>query len=760
MSNTPKDDAERFVRPEKPERPAEGYLDETVTMDLTDVAQEISRLGKNDPEKKEAESGAADEAADGTDAEGQKQGNREHPKQERDVDPEDTDKAVTSDTDGGNETVADADGGKEDVVTDAVEEKEIVAADADGGKEDVVADAVEEKEIVAADADGEKETMISGADEENESGRRDLREVAADAAEEALDELTLPESGEVQASGKEKRKGFFRRHMVLTVLLIVFVVFDSVAGAGYGYFHSKYRLMQISNGEVDQPAEMTAEEEKDNAIQNEALKKQTADIAEAKTIQAEGDIFSDSDVYNILLIGSDDRTKKFNENARGDTCILLSINKERKQVHLVSFERASGMPILDGEYEGQYDWLTHTFRYGGASLMTREVRECFKLDVTKYIRVNIWTFIKLVDAVGGVDIDMTEAEADNINHPEGTYTEGYIKGMHVQKEVQQDLHVGVNHLNGATAMCYARLRSIDSDWFRVQRQRKVILAAVEQLKKLNVTELDNLLNQVLPMVQTNLTESDCAELITLVPEYLNADFDDFTMPFKNTYGMMTGMEGRRMFAVDFDTCAKILHSVLYNGADAERLQTYYENLSQPTYYTSASYKAANGISGNNQTGKGTSAGTTQQTTGSAGSGTAAGTSSGTGTAASQVQQPAASGTAGGQSGIPAETRVDPNTGYLYDPNTGIVYDPNSGAAIGTVPDTSVLNQGAAQSQGAGAADQTGTAGAAAGTGTDGTTGAAAGTGADGNAAGAVGSAGAAAGNGTAAAGAAAVPAAQ
>lgn len=673
MSNTPKDDAERFVRPEKPERPEEGYLDETVTMELTDVAQEISRQEQNAPEKGETEISKEKEAA------------------------------------------------------------------ADAGGED---------ESGTADGDEKGEKGLSDGDKNSENGPGDGD------AEKALDELVLPEA---QAAGKEKRRGFFRRHMVLTVLLIVFVVFDSVAGAGYGYFHSKYRLLQISNGEVDQPTEMTAEEEKDNAIQNEALKKQTADIAEAKTIQAEGDIFSDSDVYNILLIGSDDRTQKFNENARGDTCILLSINKKRKQVHLVSFERASGMPILDGEYEGQYDWLTHTFRYGGASLMTREIRECFKLDVTKYIRVNIWTFIKLVDAVGGVDIDMTEAEADNINHPEGTYTEGYIKGMHVQKEVQQDLHVGVNHLNGATAMCYARLRSIDSDWFRVQRQRKVILAAVEQMKKLSVTELDNLLNQVLPMVQTNLTESDCAELITLVPEYLNAEFDDFTMPFKNTYGMMTGMEGRRMFAVDFDTCAKILHSVLYNGADAERLQTYYENLSQPTYYTSASYKAANGTAGNSQAGKSTSSGTgtAQHTAGSTGSGTTAGTSSGTDAAASQGQQPAA----GGQGGIPAETRVDPNTGYLYDPNTGIVYDPNSGAAIGTVPDTSVLNQNAAQSQGAGAAAQTGTAGAdagagaATGTGADGTAGTAAGT--VGNAAGAAGSAGAAAGSGTAAAGAAA-----
>ena len=82
--------------------------------------------------------------------------------------------------------------------------------------------------------------------------------------------------------------------------------------------------------------------------------------------------------------------------------------------------------------------------------------------------------------------------------------------MHVEKEVQQDLVPGINHLNGATAMCYARLRAIDDDWHRVERQRKVILAAVENLKKLSVTELDKLLNNVLPLVQTNLTEGDIA----------------------------------------------------------------------------------------------------------------------------------------------------------------------------------------------------------------------------------------------------------
>lgn len=60
-----------------------------------------------------------------------------------------------------------------------------------------------------------------------------------------------------------------------------------------------------------------------------------------------------------------------------------------------------GVPILEGKYKGQYDWLTHTFRYGGADLMMREVRECFKVDVERYIRVNFTTFKKGIDSVGG-----------------------------------------------------------------------------------------------------------------------------------------------------------------------------------------------------------------------------------------------------------------------------------------------------------------------------------------------------------------------
>lgn len=702
--NTTLDDAEKFVKPGAPEPPEDGYLDETATMDLEEVASVIRGAeGAEEGQKEKTESEEKAESEEKTQSASNPQSRNEEGAEESGEDAV-SDEKVSAAPD-----------------ADAVSDEEASAApDADNVSADDLKDGLEEGSEVTHESKGGEHpgsAEETGPGEEPESIGYGTAAAEA-AAEEALEELRQPKEngGSGTAAGKRKKQkeknSFFRRHRVLSILLIVFLVFDGVVGAGYGYFHSKYILMQISAGEVTNPTEMSAKEESENAKQNEALKKQTEGIADAESIAAEGDIFSDSDVYNILLIGSDDRTKKFSDNARGDTCILLSINKEKKQVHLVSFERACGMPILAGEYEGQYDWLTHTFRYGGASLMTREIRECFKVDVTKYIRVNIWTFIQLVDSVGGVDIDMTEAEVDNINHPEGTYTEGYIKGMHVENEVQQDLTPGMNHLNGATAMCYARLRSIDSDWYRVQRQRKVILSAVDQLKKLSVTQLDQLLNNVLPMVQTNLTESDCAELISLVPEYLNADFDDFTMPFKNTYGMMTGMEGRSMFAVDFDTCSKILQSVLYDGADSEKLQEYYEGLSEPTYYSSSSYKAAQSSS------SGTAASSSYSSQ-QAGSSTAAGTSDSsgqTGTADSAGTADSSGIQTSGQSGIPAGAQVDPNTGYYYDPNTGIVYDPNTGAVVGTVPDSSVLNQGGAAADGTGSSAQTqtgGTAGSAA-----------------------------------------------
>lgn len=390
------------------------------------------------------------------------------------------------------------------------------------------------------------------------------------------------------AKWKDLWQKFLGLKLWIRIVAIVLVVVLALGLVAYGYFHSKYRLMNISDGKFA-GTEVSAEGDSQDELENEEL--QSREIEEKQAIEATGEIEEDKAVFNILLIGTDDRTTKFNDNARGDTCILLSINRETNQVHLVSFERAIGVKIPSGEYEGQWDWLTHMFWYGGPYLMTRQIRENFKVDVTKYIRVNIRTFMELVDSVGGVDIDMTEAECNNINHPEGTFTAGNIKGMHVENEVQQDLVPGINHLNGATAMCYARLRAIDDDWHRVERQRKVILAAVENLKKMSVTELDKLLNNVLPLVQTNLTEGDIASLIPEAATFVNMDYDTTTFPLKHTYGLMDGMCGRKVLALDFETNAEELQNFLYGETTAEELSEKYGSAAgEYSYKNSESYK--------------------------------------------------------------------------------------------------------------------------------------------------------------------------
>lgn len=105
------------------------------------------------------------------------------------------------------------------------------------------------------------------------------------------------------------------------------------------------------------------------------------------------------------------------------------------------------------------DWLTHTFRYGGANLTMQTIRETFCVDVNRYVRVNFNTFEQIIDTIGGVDLTLSAEEANALQYSTST-----------------SLKAGVNHLYGSDALLYCRLRAIDSDWVRVQRQRNTIQA--------------------------------------------------------------------------------------------------------------------------------------------------------------------------------------------------------------------------------------------------------------------------------------------
>lgn len=341
----------------------------------------------------------------------------------------------------------------------------------------------------------------------------------------------------------KKRFRWLKRVLCLIVMFLMIG-----CAAAFVYVHSKYSVMH-DDGTVDLDGLDYEEVVEIDENQVQEMENATEGLDEMESVSAQGEIIQDKDVLNILLIGTDERTGNYSDNARGDTCMLLSINtkSEIPVLSLVSFERGMGVPILDGEYEGQYDWLTHTFRYGGAGLLMREIQECFKLDVDRYVRVNFNAFEAGIDAVGGVDVYLDEAEVRY-----------FIDGYKLKTAV-----VGMNHLNGQMALNYARLREIDSDWVRIERQREVIFSAVSQVSQLSLSEINELIDTMLPMVKTNLTELEIAELLLLVPKLNSLETQQMTIPVKGTYGSMTGLGGRRLFAVDFEANSEILIEFLY-----------------------------------------------------------------------------------------------------------------------------------------------------------------------------------------------------
>ena len=376
-------------------------------------------------------------------------------------------------------------------------------------------DAFDDSIPETADSDQSKsdETSVDETDEEDNSGEEDIDEVDDfDDDAQSANKLNYKKIGCISCG---------------TVLIILVIMVVSITALFYHY----YNLMEIDDD--------------DSIYFNDKVTfsdTEFSEIPDGKVEIDEGDVFKNKDVFNVLLIGTDERTEGFSKNARADSMMILSLNKNKHKIRLVSLER--GMLVKIPGHKN--DILTHTFRYGGSNLLMETIRTHFKLDVDKYIRVNFSMFQKLVDEVGGVDITLTEEEAYGLNYYKNSKT----------RQLDRDIQAGINHLNGYEALQYSRLRWIDDDFHRILRQRKVILAIKENLTGLSVEELNDVSNACLPYVQTNLSAMEFASLLVNSPSYLHNDAEQLTIPKKGTY--------QTLGHVDFKENSKILHEFLYN----------------------------------------------------------------------------------------------------------------------------------------------------------------------------------------------------
>lgn len=339
--------------------------------------------------------------------------------------------------------------------------------------------------------------------------------------------------------------------IAVTVLCILLVILLVLTGLAWYYLNSK--LDKVSRGDgIDytQPIEDTSILGDDLEIDEKYLDvtRNGGDIE-----PPEGDVNVHKDIDNILLIGTDERDEEFTRS-RADSMMILSINSRENTLRLVSLERAIGVSIPDvGD-----DWLTHVFAYGGPELLLQTIRSYFKVDVSRYVRVNFYVFETAITDIGGVEIDLSEAEAEWLNDI-----------------AQEDkFEEGPNRFDGPTALQYARIRKLDSDWHRVERQRKVIQAAIDQALTLSLDKIDLLADKLLPMIDTNLTNGEITSLLMEIPTLAGVQAQQMTLPAEDTYWSQTLDNGRVVVACDFEQNAEILDMFLTGEIDSvEDLQT-------------------------------------------------------------------------------------------------------------------------------------------------------------------------------------------
>lgn len=344
---------------------------------------------------------------------------------------------------------------------------------------------------------------------------------------------------------------WIKKHKILTTIFLVLILLVATV---VGYVVSKLSLIDYDDGTLKEPAGTYPEEFYGEDFQEETDEEgpwvDISGLEEMETypVIPDVEIQEDDDIVNILLLGTDAYSGKLTDNARSDCMILVSINKTEKTVKLVSLERAMGVYMQTGEKAGEYDLLTHAFRWGGAKLVCDCVEEHLRVEVDHYVRVTFTTVKTVVDAIGGIDMEMTASEV------------GALVDMY------PGLHTGMNHLDGKAALSFARLRSIDSDWQRVERQRKVILAAVNALKGASLKQLNDLLDETLPLIQTDMSMLDIADLMLYAPNFLQSQFDQMTIPQAGTYGFKSDIKG---FAVDYELNSQILRDFLYGTGEEE-----------------------------------------------------------------------------------------------------------------------------------------------------------------------------------------------
>lgn len=261
-------------------------------------------------------------------------------------------------------------------------------------------------------------------------------------------------------------------------------------------------------------------------------------------------------IKNVALFGVDSRDADSNDGL-SDAILIASVNKRTGEINLISILRDSYVSI-----EGYGDTkINAAYSYGGASLAVKTLNQTFDLDITDYVTVNFAELAQIIDAAGGVTIEITAEEAEQINK---NLDDAAEEDMTVQEVTYVEVKDGTVTLNGDQAVAYSRIRKIDSDNVRASRQQAVLSALLDNIKEMSVLQYPSFIKEFMSASESSLSTAEIMSFAPLI-------FKDFTI---NTYtvpdieyetDLTSGYNssGQWCYFYDTDAAAQRIHSIIY-----------------------------------------------------------------------------------------------------------------------------------------------------------------------------------------------------
>lgn len=376
------------------------------------------------------------------------------------------------------------------------------------------------------------------------------------------DNYYTPEENMTEVKSKKKKGKFFSRNKYrnakITALSLVIVMLLAFGG-GLGYFYLYY----FSEGNYGDSGLDFNDPFTEQVIEEEDHDWQAMGDVDANSLNDYlyswanngGEKMYSKNVINVLLCGVDSETGKA-DSGRSDIMMLVSINKKTETITLVSLLRDSwtymSLPKSNGSYYDHYFKLNSVYIYGGPTTLLNTIENNFKIEIDQFIAVDFKSFPKLIDALGGVTVEVQDYESK------------YIRRTSSHKTFPS----GVSTLNGSQALIYSRIRKCDadSDISRTRRQRSVIKGLLDSAKSATNGQLLNAFKQVSPFLRTGYSQSEVASLIAQAYSngWMEYDLVEIVLPGEDYVDRVsTKIDGHWAWVADYAACAQKLQKALY-----------------------------------------------------------------------------------------------------------------------------------------------------------------------------------------------------